>query len=55
MKMRRELIEIASIPLERSDWFPWNDLKGDGGTGGIKLASRKPSVYEVRHEDPEER
>lgn len=55
MQMRRELIEITPIPLEWSDWFPWDDLKVDARRGGIKVLNKKPGVYEVKCRDAEER
>lgn len=53
--MRRELIEIAPIPLEWSDWFPWDDLKVDARRGGVKVPNKKSGVYEAKYRDAEER
>lgn len=53
--MQTEFIEIPPIPLEWSDWFPWNSLKVDARNGGVKIPNRKPGVYEVKYRDAEER
>ena len=53
--MEIEVIEIPRIKLEWSDWIPWDDLKTDGRSGGIKVPNKKPGVYEVKYGDAEER
>jgi len=53
--MEIEHIEIPRIELRWSDWFPWNEIKEDARSGGIKIPNRLPGVYEVKYIDSEER
>lgn len=50
-----EQIIIPPIMLSWSNWFPWDSLKTDGRKGGIKVPNGKSGVYEVKHQDTEER
>ena len=50
-----EVIEIPRIELRWSEWYPWNDIKEDARSGGIKIPNGIPGVYEVRYADSEER
>lgn len=54
-KMEKEIVEIPPLKLNWSEWFPWHDLLEDARSGGIRIPNKIPGVYEVRHEDKEER
>lgn len=54
--MSAEVISIAPILLEWSEWTVWDDLKVDARCGaGIRVPNKQPGVYEVRYVDAEER
>lgn len=53
--MEKQVINIPPVELEWSDWFPWDDLKIDARSGGVKVLNRVPGVYEVKYGDNEER
>lgn len=54
--MERQEISIPPIVLEWSEWVPWDQLKVDARYGGgVKVPNRVAGVYEVKHEDSEER
>lgn len=54
-RMEKQVINIPPVELEWSDWFPWDDLKIDARSGGVKVPNRVPGVYEVKYGDNEER
>jgi len=53
--MEIDIIEIPRIELRWSEWHPWEELKEDARSGGIKIPNEVSGVYEVKYMDSEER
>jgi len=51
-----ELMSIPRITLDWTEWIAWEEIKLDARhEGGVIVPNRVSGVYEVRHEDDEER
>lgn len=53
--MEREVIQIEPIELEWSDWHPWDALRADARSGGVRVPNKQPGVYEAKYRDGQER
>ncbi|MCJ7576403.1 MAG: hypothetical protein MUO80_07025 [Dehalococcoidia bacterium] len=53
--METQDIHIPPVRLKWSEWASWNDLMRDARSGGIRIPTGKPGVYEVRLEQNLER
>jgi len=51
----KEIIKIPEITLEWSDWYPWNEIKKDARSSGIRIPNKTPGVYEVKYKNKNER
>jgi len=53
--MDRQVLHIADIVLDWTEWFAWNEVKQDARRPGAVSVPARPGVYEARLTDEAER
>ena len=54
--MEKQTIDLGTVTLQWSDWFPWDSIKADARfPGGISIPNFKSGVYEVIRKGEEKR